>query len=186
MSLWIDGKENVVIKGKGMDKTILNFKNQLSGAEGIKITNSINITIADLTVQDTKGDGIKAQQVNGIIFRNVKTEWTRGAHTKNGGYGIYPVQCDQVLIENCVARGASDAGIYVGQSNYAIVRNNKAFENVAGIEIENTSHADVYGNEMYNNTGGLLIFDLPDLIKKKGGYCRAYDNYIHHNNHKNF
>ena len=186
VSLWIDGKENVVIKGKGMDKTILNFKNQLSGAEGIKITNSINITIADLTVQDTKGDGIKAQQVNGIIFRNVKTEWTRGAHTKNGGYGIYPVQCDQVLIENCVARGASDAGIYVGQSNYAIVRNNKAFENVAGIEIENTSHADVYGNEMYNNTGGLLIFDLPDLIKKKGGYCRAYDNYIHHNNHKNF
>jgi parallel beta-helix repeat protein len=186
VSLWLDGKENVTIRGKGMDKTILNFKNQLSGAEGIKVTNASNITIADLTVQDTKGDGVKTQLVNGIVFRNIKAEWTRGADSKNGGYGLYPVQCDQVLIENCIARGASDAGIYVGQSNYVVVRNNKAYENVAGIEIENTSYADVYGNEAYNNTGGLLIFDLPDLIKKKGGFCRAYNNNIHHNNHKNF
>ncbi len=186
VSLWLDGKENVTIKGKGMDKTILNFKNQLSGAEGIKVTNASSITIADLTVQDTKGDGVKTQQVNGIVLKNVKAEWTRGAHSKNGGYGLYPVQCDQVLIENCVARGASDAGIYVGQSNYVIVRNNKAYENVAGIEIENTSYADVYNNEAFNNTGGLLIFDLPDLIKKQGGYCRAYDNNIHDNNHVNF
>lgn len=186
VSLWLDGKNKVMIKGKGMDKTILNFKNQLSGAEGIKITNASNITITDLTVQDTKGDGIKTQQVNGIVFRNVKAEWTGGADSKNGGYGIYPVQCEHVLIENCVARGASDAGIYVGQSNYVIVRNNKTYENVAGIEIENTSYADVYGNEAYNNTGGLLIFDLPDLVKKKGGYCRAFNNNIHDNNHKNF
>ena len=186
VSLWLDGKDKVTIKGQGMDKTILNFKNQLSGAEGIKVTNASNITIADLTVQDTKGDGVKAQQVNGIVFRNVKAEWTRGADSKNGGYGLYPVQCDNVLIENCVARGASDAGIYVGQSNYVVVRNNKAYENVAGIEIENTSYADVYDNESYNNTGGLLIFDLPDLIKKKGGYCRAFNNNIHDNNHVNF
>jgi parallel beta-helix repeat protein len=186
VSLWLDGKSNVMIKGKGMDKTILNFKDQLSGAEGIKLTNATNIIVTDLTVQDTKGDGIKAQQVNGIVFRNVKAEWSRGANSKNGGYGLYPVQCDHVLIENCVARGASDAGIYVGQSNYVVVRNSKAYENVAGIEIENTSYADVYNNEAYNNTGGLLIFDLPDLIKKKGGYCRAFNNNIHDNNHINF
>ena len=186
VSLWLDGKENVTIKGKGMDKTILNFKNQLSGAEGIKITNSKNITLTELTVQDTKGDAVKIQQVDGIIFRKIKAEWTHGANSKNGGYGLYPVQCDNVLIENCVARGASDAGIYVGQSNKVIVKNNIAYENVAGIEIENTSYADVYGNEAYNNTGGLLIFDLPDLIKKKGGFCRAYDNNIHDNNHINF
>jgi parallel beta-helix repeat protein len=67
-----------------------------------------------------------------------------------------------------------------------VVRNNKAYENVAGIEIENTSYADVYENEAYNNTGGLLIFDLPDLIKKKGGFVRAFSNAIHDNNHVNF
>jgi parallel beta-helix repeat protein len=185
VSLWLDGKENVTIRGQGMDKTILNFKNQVSGAEGIKISNCTNITFADLTVQDTKGDCVKAQEVNGIVFRNVKVEWTRGANSKNGGYGLYPVQCEQVLIENCIAIGASDAGIYVGQSDNIIVRNCKAYENVAGIEIENSTRADVYSNEAYNNTGGLLIFDLPDLLKK-GGNCRAFNNQIHDNNHENF
>lgn len=186
MSLWLDGKKNVTIKGKGMDKTILNFVNQVSGAEGIKVTNGKNITIQDVTVQDTKGDAVKTQYVDGITFKNVKAEWTRGANSKNGGYGLYPVQCTNVLIDGCEARGASDAGIYVGQSSYIIVRNSKATENVAGIEIENSLYADVYDNEATNNTGGILIFDLPDLVQKKGGYVRVYRNNVHHNNHINF
>ena len=171
VSLWLDGKKNVIIKGKGMDKTILNFTNQVSGAEGIKVTNGQNITLQDLTVQDTKGDAIKTQHVNGITFKRVKAEWTRGANSKNGAYGLYPVQCTNVLIDGCEARGASDAGIYVGQSNYIIVKNSKATENVAGIEIENSMYADVFDNEATNNAGGILIFDLPDLVQKKGGSC---------------
>lgn len=186
VSLWLDGKKNVIIRGKGMDKTILNFTNQVSGAEGIKVTNGQNITLQDLTVQDTKGDAIKTQHVNGITFRNVKAEWTRGANSKNGAYGLYPVQCTNVLIEGCEARGASDAGIYVGQSNRIVVKNSKAYENVAGIEIENSMYADVFDNEATNNTGGILIFDLPDLVQKKGGYIRVFRNHVHHNNHLNF
>jgi parallel beta-helix repeat protein len=186
MSLWLDGKKNVLIKGKGMDKTILNFTNQVSGAEGIKITNGKNITLQDLTVQDTKGDAIKTQQVDGITFKRVKAEWTRGANSKNGAYGLYPVQCTNVLIDGCEARGASDAGIYVGQSSSIIVKNSKATENVAGIEIENSLYAEVHDNEATNNTGGILIFDLPDLVQKKGGYIRVYRNNVHHNNHINF
>ena len=79
VSLWLDDKKNVTIRGKGMAKTILNFKDQISGAEGIKITHAENIVVTDLTVQDTKGDGVKAQQVTGFVLRNVKAEWTRGA-----------------------------------------------------------------------------------------------------------
>ena len=186
VSLSLDGKKNVVIKGQGMDKTKLSFKDQLSGAEGIKITNGSQITIQDLTVQDTKGDGIKTQLVDDITFSNVKVEWTQGPNKKNGGYGLYPVQCNQVLIDGCVAIGASDAGIYVGQSNYIIVRNSKAYRNVAGIEIENSKYADVYENEVYQNTGGVLVFDLPDLIQKEGGFVRVFKNHIHNNNHENF
>ena len=186
VSLWLDGKSNVTIKGQGMEKTFLNFAGQLSGAEGIKVTNGKNVIIQDLTVQNTRGDGIKTQLVDGIQFRKVKAEWTNGANSKNGGYGLYPVQCSNVLIDGCEARGASDAGIYVGQSKYIIVKNSKAHENVAGIEIENSLYADVFDNEATNNTGGLLVFDLPDLIQKKGGYVRLYNNHIHHNNHVNF
>lgn len=185
-SLWLDDKKNVTIKGAGMDKTILSFKGQLSGAEGIKVTNASDITILDLTVQDTKGDGVKTQLVEGITFKNVKAEWTNGGKADNGGYGLYPVQCTNVLIDNCVAVGASDAGIYVGQSKYIIVKNSKAYQNVAGIEIENSLYADVFENEAYNNTGGILVFDLPDLIQKEGGYVRVFKNYIHDNNHINF
>lgn len=185
-SLWLDGMENVTIRGAGIDKTILNFTGQISGAEGVKVTNCKKIVLEGFSVQNTKGDAIKTQQVDGIVFRRVKAEWTNGPDEKNGAYGLYPVQCNHVLIEYCEARGASDAGIYVGQSNYVIVRNSKAWENVAGIEIENTSYADVYDNEAWNNTGGLLVFDLPDLLKKKGGFARLYNNHIHDNNHLNF
>ena len=185
-SLSLDGKKNVTIKGAGMDKTVLNFYGQISGAEGIKITNASNITISDLTVQNTKGDGVKAQLVEGITFLNVKAEWTNGADKDNGGYGLYPVQCTNVLIDNCVAVGASDAGIYVGQSKYIIVKNSKAYQNVAGIEIENSWYADVFDNEAFNNTGGILVFDLPDLIQKEGGFVRVFRNNIHDNNHINF
>lgn len=185
-SLWLDGKENVVIRGAGMDKTILSFKGQISGAEGIKVTHASGITIRDLTVQDTKGDGIKTQQVDGISFINVKAEWTGGADKNNGGYGLYPVQCTHVLIDGCVAVGASDAGIYVGQSQYIVVKNSKAYQNVAGIEIENSLYADVFDNEVHNNTGGILVFDLPDLIQKEGGFVRVFQNLIRDNNHDNF
>ena len=185
-SLWLDDKKNVVIRGAGEGKTILNFAGQKSGAEGLKITDSENIIIEGLTVQNAKGDAIKTQMVSGITFRNVKVEWTSGPDKTNGAYGFYPVQCTNVLIENCTARGASDAGIYVGQSKFIIVRNSKAFENVAGIEIENSLYADVYENEVYNNTGGILVFDLPDLIQKEGGYIRVFRNIIRDNNHDNF
>ncbi|MBT1697718.1 right-handed parallel beta-helix repeat-containing protein [Fulvivirgaceae bacterium PWU4] len=185
-SLWLDGKKNVTIKGAGEDKTIISFKGQISGAEGIKITNASDITVRDLTVQDAKGDGIKTQLVDGMSFINVKAEWTRGSDKDNGGYGLYPVQCTNVLIDHCTAVGASDAGIYVGQSKYIIVKNSKAYQNVAGIEIENSWYADVYDNEAYDNTGGILVFDLPDLIQKEGGYVRVFRNNIHDNNHINF
>lgn len=185
-SLWLDDKKNVTITGEGEGKTILNFTNQISGAEGVKITNSSAITIRDLTVQNAKGDGVKAQSVDGIRMINVKAEWTKGADKDNGGYGLYPVQCTNVLIDGCTAVGASDAGIYVGQSKYIIVKNSKAYQNVAGIEIENSWYADVFDNEAYNNTGGILVFDLPDLIQKDGGYVRIFRNHIHDNNHINF
>ncbi|MEL6926506.1 MAG: parallel beta-helix domain-containing protein, partial [Bacteroidota bacterium] len=185
-SLWMDDKKNVTIKGMGMDKTILSFKNQKEGAEGIKITNSKNITIEGLTVQNAKGDAIKTQMVDGINFLKVKTEWTGRPKKTNGAYGLYPVQCSNVLIDGCEAVGASDAGIYVGQSDRIVVRNSRAYKNVAGIEIENSTNADVYNCEAINNTGGILVFDLPGLIKKRGGNVRVYDNKIIENNYKNF
>ena len=185
-TLSIEGKENLVIRGFDMDKSILSFSGQTDGAQGLSITNCKNIVLEKFTVQDSKGDAIKAQYVDGIVFRSVKTEWTGGPKETNGAYGLYPVQCTNVLIEFSVAIGASDAGIYVGQSNDIIVRHSTAYHNVAGIEIENSFDAMVYANHTYDNTGGILVFDLPDLVQKKGGNIRVYHNIVRNNNLDNF
>ena len=184
--LSVESKNDIIIQGKGIDKTILSFKGQSDGAEGLRVSNGKNIIIQNLTIQDAKGDCIKTMNVNGITFKNVKVEWTGKPNKNNGAYGLYPVSCQNVLIEGCVAIGASDAGIYVGQSKNIIVRKSKAYHNVAGIEIENSIMADVYNNEAYNNTGGILVFDLPDLVQKKGGNVRVYENIVKENNYPNF
>ena len=185
-TLSLEGKKKVTIRGKGMNKTILSFKNQTDGAEGIRVSDGSDIVLEAFTVQDAKGDAIKTMHVKGITFRNVKTEWTGTPGPENGGYGLYPVQCQGVLIDQCEAIGASDAGIYVGQSKDIVVKKSKAYHNVAGIEIENSLNAEVFENEASENTGGILVFDLPDLVQKKGGQVKVYNNNIHDNNYINF
>lgn len=182
LSLSVD---NITIKGQGHDKTILSFKNQNAGKEGLIATGN-GLSIQDLAVEDTKGDAIKVNDSKCVTFRNVRTEWTGSAKAQNGAYGLYPVQCTDVLIEGCVAKGASDAGIYVGQSKNIVVRRSRAEGNVAGIEIENSFDADVFDNVATGNTGGILVFDLPNLPMKNGGRVRVFDNQVIANNHPNF
>lgn len=177
--------ENVTVRGKGIDKTILSFKDQKTGAAGMLVTSG-GFTLEDLAIEDSKGDALKINGANGVTIRRVRTEWTGGPKATNGSYGIYPVQCKNVLIEDSVAIGASDAGIYVGQSKNIIVRRSRAEYNVAGIEIENSQDADVYQNTATNNTGGLLVFNLPDLPVKDGRNARIFENKVFANNTPNF
>lgn len=181
LSLTVDG---VTIRGAGMDKSILSFKGQVSGAEGLLVTAS-DFTIEGLAIEDTIGDALKISEGNNITIRGVRTEWTDGYKTENGAYGIYPVQTTNVLMEDNVAIGASDAGIYVGQSANVIVRRNRAEWNVAGIEIENTIDADVYENVATNNTGGILVFNMPNL-PQLGERTRVFNNRVVDNNTENF
>lgn len=181
LSLSVDG---VTIRGAGMDKTVLSFKGQKTGAEGLLVTAS-NFTIEDIAFEDTIGDAIKVTKGDNIIFRRVRTEWTNGPDTNNGAYGLYPVQTTNVLIEECISIAAADAGIYVGQSKNIVVRNNIAEYNVAGIEIENSQDADVYGNVAKYNTGGILVFNMPNL-PQVGANVRVYENVVKENNTKNF
>lgn len=182
LSLDIDG---VTLIGAGQNKTILDFSGQTGAGEGLLVT-SDDVTLMDFGIRDTKGDGIKSKGADRIIYRYLTVEWSGEPDESNGAYGVYPVESQDVLVENVTVRGASDAGIYVGQSNNIIVRNSVAEYNVAGIEIENSTHADVYGNIARHNTGGILVFDLPDLPVIGGHSTRIYDNQIVDNNTRNF
>lgn len=181
LSLNVDG---VTIRGAGMDKSILSFRNQVAGAEGLLVTAS-DFTIEDLAIEDAKGDALKISDGKNIIIRRIRTEWTDGPKTSNGAYGIYPVQTENVLMEGNVAIAAADAGLYIGQSKNVVVRNNRAERNVAGIEIENTFDADVYDNVATENTGGILVFNMPNL-KQPGARTRIFNNQVFENNTRNF
>ncbi|MET0336637.1 MAG: parallel beta-helix domain-containing protein [Caulobacter sp.] len=182
LSLDID---NVTVRGAGPDKTILSFAGQKGAGEGLLIT-SDKVTIRDLAVEDSKGDGLKAKGVDQISFLNVRVEWTGGPKASNGAYGVYPVSSTNVLVDRAVVRGASDAGIYVGQSKNIIVKNSTAELNVAGIEIENCWNADVFDNLATRNTGGILVFDMPSLPQKDGHSVRVFRNKVVRNDTANF
>lgn len=182
LSLDTDG---IRLVGQGMDRTVLSFKGQTDGAQGLLVT-ADDFVLEDLAIEDTRGDAVKIEGGNRIQIRRTRVEWTAGPNASNGAYGLYPVQCKNVLIEDSVAIGASDAGIYVGQSENVVVRRNQARQNVAGIEIENCKKADVYDNVATGNTGGILIFNLPGLPAGNGSNTRVYRNQILANNTANF
>ncbi|MCC7542222.1 MAG: right-handed parallel beta-helix repeat-containing protein [Deltaproteobacteria bacterium] len=174
----------VTLRGTGPD-VVLDFAMQDSGGNAIKVTGD-DFTIENLTVKNTPGDGVVVDGTTNATFRGLTVSWDAGSVEENGAYAIYPINVTNVLVENCEVVGASDAGIYVGQSRNIIVRNNVVHGNVAGIEIENSTGADVYDNETYDNTAGILVFNLPNLPVKDGRRARIYGNQVRENNRDNF
>ena len=105
---------------------------------------------------------------------------------KAGRYGIYPVSSENILIEYSESIGASDAGIYVGQTNTTIIRDSRAAFNVFGFEIENVQGGEYYRNVAECNTGGFLIYDLDGNLRQYGDRTRMYQNVARNNNTYNF
>jgi parallel beta-helix repeat protein len=181
LSLRVDG---VTIHGAGMEQTILSFRHQVAGPEGL-LVQANDFKVEGLTLEDTNGDALKINSGDNITIRGVRVRWTDGPRTTNGAYGLYPVKTRNVLIEDSQSFGAADAGIYVGQSRNVIVRGCRAEQNVAGIEIENTIDADVHDNLATGNTGGILVFNMPNL-SQPGHSTRVFHNKVDANNLGNF
>jgi parallel beta-helix repeat protein len=139
-----------------------------------------------MVIREAAGDGVRVTNGKNLTFRNLNVLWASGQSRAAGAYGIYPVSSENVLIEDCDVRGASDAGIYVGQSMNVVVRNSRAEGNVAGIEIENTDDAEVTGNTAVGNVTGILVFNLPQLVRKTGSRTKVHGNTIESNNIASF
>ena len=182
LSLDVDA---VTLRGAGMDATVLDFTGQQGAGEGLLVTGDF-VTLRDFAVENPRGDGIKSKGADAIVYHKIRVTWTGGPKPTNGAYGIYPVESAGVLIDGCAVSGASDAGIYVGQSRYITVRDSVASENVAGIEIENSRDAIVERNFVTRNTGGILVFDLPNLPVMGGGNVVVKNNLVVGNTTANF
>lgn len=182
LSLDVDG---VTVRGAGMDQTVLDFTGQQGAGEGLLVT-SDNVTLRNFALENPKGDGVKSKGADNIVYHRIRVTWTNGPDANNGAYGIYPVESTGVLVDGSKVSGASDAGIYVGQSSKITVRNSIVEANVAGIEIENSRDAIVENNIATRNTGGLLVFDLPNLPVMGGGNVVLRNNIVVDNDTPNF
>lgn len=178
---------NVTIRGAGDDReaVVLDFAGQTVDDDGMSV-DADGFTIEGLTIKNTPGNGIVVRGAEDVTFRDLLVTWDGEPSVENGAYAVYPVQCSRVIVEDCEVFGAADAGIYVGQSDTIIVRNNVVHGNVAGIEIENSTDAEVVDNEAYDNTAGILVFVLPNLEKKDGLRSKVHRNVIRENNRANF
>ena len=171
--------DRITLRGRsGEDgaKPILEGDRKLSDAV---IATGSDFVIDGFEVRNYIANGVVAQNARNVTFRNLKLNNT-------GLYGVYPVSCSGVVIENCVATGIADAALYVGQSRDIVVRDCEAYNNVTGIEIENSINAVVENNHVHDNTGGVLVFILPNNPSKAGKDCVVRNNRILNNNHPNF
>lgn len=191
----------VTLRGQGMHKTILSFKGQIEAAQGFRMTSSGG-RIEKLQIIDTPGNAMSAEGVKNVVFSRIFTTWSPrkddlpkyqsakkecpNASPQNGSYGFYPVMSENVIVEHSQSSGASDSGIYIGQSSNVIIRHNRVWCNVAGIEVENSQKADVHDNVVTLNTGGILLFRLPLLPMQYGSRVRVFRNKIYKNNTLNF
>jgi cytochrome c peroxidase len=165
--------EGVIRNGK---RPMLDGRNLLPDAIS-GLGNDFKVT--NLEIRNYQGNGVVVHKARNVVFRNLVLHNT-------GLYGVYPIECDGVLVEDCKVSGARDAGIYVGQSRNIVVRRNEAFQNVTGIEIENSVNAIVEDNYVHNNTGGILVFLLPFNPSKVQDGCIVRRNRVINNNTPNF
>ncbi len=145
---------------------------------------SDNVLLQGFEVNDYLENDIYNVGVDGITYRDMVT---RGPGVNGRArYGVFPVGSHDVLVEDCLVTGISDAGIYVGQSDGIIVRNNEVHDSVAGIEIENSANAEVYGNYAHDNAGGILVFKLPFYLNQTSNCHDIHDNRALNNNGPNY
>ena len=177
---------NITVRGvvEGDERPWLDGENTRS--DGFNTTGD-DFVLEGFGLRGYIGNAVLTTGAERIVYRDLIIEGTYGDTDQTTIYGLYPVECTDILIENTVVSGIADAGIYVGQSRGPIiVRNNEVFENVTGIEIENSTYAEVYDNYVHDNTGGILVFLLPNNPSRVGYNTRIYNNQIIHNNTPNF
>ena len=161
---------------EGGERAVLDGRGELT--DGI-IGSGSDLEIRGFEIRNYTANGVMINLGSNIVFRDL--------HLDNTGlYGLYPVEVVGVHVEGCSVTGARDAGIYVGQSKDIVVRGNRAYGNVTGIEIENSLNAVVEDNDVTDNAGGILVFALPNVPSKVSRHCRVVGNRVVDNNHENF
>jgi len=136
-------------------------------------------SLSGFTVRGFGGDGVHLACVHGFWL-------TDNVAAGNGVYGLFPIVSRNGVISNNEAMDtASDASIYVGQSENVLISANRVHDNLLGIEVENSRNCSVTANEVYGNTLGIIVDLLPFLGTKTQQNTLVSFNEVHDNNRPN-
>ena len=172
----------VTVKGQGAEKTILDFKGQAAGADGILADRTDGVAFRDFWVRDPISSGVRVNHANGVVMHGLKVSWTTPDISKHGAYGLYPVLSRNVVLEDSAVSGASDSGICASQLDHAIVRRNELTGNIAGIIVRNPYLLDLVENRVHQNSVGVIVGTLPGDEQLNGHDIRISGNQIVDNN----
>ena len=182
-SLSLQDKENLIIRGKGINRTIIDFSNQVGGKNGFNISNCKNIVLEELTILPKLGHAIRCLGSKNIVIRKVKTNWAR-KNFQPVGDGFSINSSSDVIVDDCI-NSSFISGISVEQSNNIVIRFSETFDNILGIRVANSINVDIHSNNIHHNSSGLYVYAVPDMAKKKSERIRIFNNIVRDNNGEN-
>ncbi len=172
--LTLIGKPDAVIDATGYDYAV-KVGDRSSGC----LTGDIEgFSIDGFTFQNAENSGVFLANVNDYSM-------TGGTYLDNAEYGPYPVCSTNGVVAENYASGHNDAAIYVGQSDGALIEKNETIDSVIGIEVENTTNAVVRNNTATGNTAGIFVVILPGLNVTVSEDILIEDNFVSDNNRPN-
>ena len=169
-------REDVVIRKNGISLRGINAViappaniGSPCGPSGICVSGDVNfsngevnkyvkdVTVSGFTVKNFRNEGLFALGARDATFSNNRL-------INNREYGVFALFSTGTKISSNVARGADEAGIYVGGSpnaNAEIVAN-ETYDNLFGIFIRDALGGTIAGNRIHDNCLGVLFLaDAP-------------------------
>jgi parallel beta-helix repeat protein len=184
-------EDDVSLIGRPRKNAPVVIENAGDQDQGVSVARTGDPSCLSDSSQRVAGSLIKDIQVNGFgddgIFLFCVDNWrvTGSQAHDDAEYGIFPSHVGAGRVDNSIATGANDTGIYIGQSHDVEIDHDVASGNVSGFEIENSKNVRAHDNEAFGNTGGLLTFTLPGLDVKQNQDNEVDHNNIHDNNKAN-
>jgi len=132
------------------------------------------VSVSGFTVQGFKEDGI-------FVLGGEDTAVWGNRLINNGEYGVFALVSSGTTVAFNVTSGASEAGIYIGDSPQAnaLIFRNETFGNGWGIFVRDAEHGVIESNHIWGNCIGVLV--LADAPGPAGAFT-IHGNLINDNN----
>jgi parallel beta-helix repeat protein len=164
--------EQVIINNKpwitiiGADKNGVILDGKFALANGIQAFESPGISVKNLTVRNYLGNGIVFTKSDHWLMDDVVS-------VNNRVYGLYALASRYGTINNSMAKGSGDSGLYIGEVSNCncVIQNSTAYGNTLGYSGTRANGVIIRNSRFVNNSVGIgpntLLPDFPPLLTGK-------------------